>query len=77
MIQHLLHAVLPLPEPEFGISKTQEVVEAKLHLRTEGNVDGAILYNNLFEEIGDTDLRAQLFSKAETESHSSIDRVSR
>jgi len=69
-IQHLLHAVLP--EPEFGISKTQELVEAKLRLRTEENVDGAVLYKNIFEEIGDN-LRARVLSKTETETHSSID----
>ena len=69
VIQYLLHAV------KFGISKTQEVVEAELRLRTEENMDGAILYNNLFEEIG-ANLRSR-FSKTETETvtHSSIDTI--
>ena len=67
VIQYLVHAV------KFGISKTQELVEAKLRLRTEENVDGAICYNNIFEEIGDN-LRARV-SKTETETHSSIDTI--
>ena len=70
VIQYLLHAVLP--EPEFGISKTQELVEAKLRLRAEENADNAVLYNNLFEEIG-AKLRARVLPKTEMGTHSSID----